>query len=140
MAGTKPTAAVELLRRMFDLFNRGDLDACGEALRPDFIANVPGAAEPTIGVESWKRNASMFRSAFPDLQGEIEDIFGSGDRVAVRLTFRGTHQGSFFGMPPSGREVAFSSVELYRVEGDQVAEEWVAPDINSLMAQLAPPF
>jgi predicted ester cyclase len=78
----------------------------------------------------------MFRTAFPDLRAEIEDIFGVGDRVAVRLTFRGTHHGAFFGMPATGREVMFSSVEIYRVAGDQLAEEWVSPDVTSLMGQL----
>ena len=127
---------MELLRRLFESFSRGDIDACAESLTPDFVANFPGAPEPTVGAEHWKQNATMFRAAFPDLRAEIEDIFGSGDRVAVRLTFRGTHRGPFFGMAPTGREVTFSSVELYRVEGDRVAEEWVAPDVASLTAQL----
>lgn len=128
--------AVELLQRSFELFNSGDLDACVEVLAPDFIANFPGAPEPTVGRDAWKQNATMFRAAFPDLRIEINDIFGSGDRAAVRLTFRGTHRGEFLGMPATGREVSFTSVELYRAEGNRLAEEWVSPDIATLMAQI----
>jgi steroid delta-isomerase-like uncharacterized protein len=130
------TPAVELVRRSFEVFNRGDIDACVDLMTPDFVANVAGAPGPTVGRDAWKQNALMFREAFPDLRAEIEDIFGAGDRVAVRLTFRGTHRGAFLGMPATGREVVFSSVEIYRVAGDQFAEEWVSPDITSLMGQL----
>jgi steroid delta-isomerase-like uncharacterized protein len=130
------TPAVELVRRSFELFNRGDIDTCVGLLRPDFVANAAGAPGPSVGRDPWKQNALMFRAAFPDLRAEIEDIFGVGDRVAVRLTFRGTHRGAFFGMPPTGRAVLFSSVEIYRVAGDQLAEEWVSPDVTSLMGQL----
>jgi steroid delta-isomerase-like uncharacterized protein len=130
------TAAVELVRRSFDLFNRGDIDACVGLLRPDFVANIAGAPEPALGRDPWKQNALMFHAAFPDLRAEIEDIFGAGDRVAIRLTFRGTHRGAFFGLPATGRAVMFSSVEIYRVAGDQLAEEWVSPDVTSLMRQL----
>ena len=133
------TPGVELLRRSFDALNRGDLEACVELVAPDFIANIPGLPEPQRGREAWKQNFVMFREAFPDLDATIEDIFGSGDRVAVRLTFRGTHTGAFLGIEPSGRAVAFASVELYRVDGEHIAEEWVSPDIGSLMAQITAP-
>lgn len=130
------TPAVELVRRSFEVFNRGDIDTCVGLLTPDFVANIAGAPEPSVGRDPWKQNALMFRAAFPDLRAEIQDIFGVGARVAVRLTFRGTHRGAFFGMPATGREVVFSSVEIYRVAGDHIAEEWVSPDITSLMGQL----
>jgi steroid delta-isomerase-like uncharacterized protein len=130
------TPAVELVRRSFELFNCGNIDACVDLLRPDFVANIAGASGPTVGRDPWKQNALMFRTAFPNLRAEIEDIFGVGDRVAVRLTFCGTHRGTFFGLPATGREVVFSSVEIYRVADNQLTEEWVAPDIASLMGQL----
>jgi steroid delta-isomerase-like uncharacterized protein len=130
------TPAVELVRRSFETFNRGDIDACVDLLTPDFVANVAGAPGPAVGRDPWKQNAVMFRAAFPDLRAEIEDIFGAGDRVAVRLTFRGTHRGAFFGLPATGRAVMFSSIEIYRVAGDQLVEEWVSPDVTSLMGQL----
>lgn len=131
------TAGQDLLRRAFDTFNTGDLDACVELLTPGFIANVAGAPEPGIGRDAWKQNALMFREAFADLQVKIEDIFGGGDRVAVRLTFQGTHTGPFFGMPATGRTVAFSSVEIYRVEDGLLAEEWVSPDVTTLLRQIS---
>ena len=130
------TPGVELLKRSFDALNRGDLDACVEVLAPDFIANVPGAPEPTRGSDAWRQNAEMFLGAFPDLHVSIDDIFGEGDKVAVRLAFEGTHTGDFLGIAPTGRRVSFTSIELYRVSDGALAEEWVSPDINSLLGQI----
>ena len=58
----------------------------------------------------------------PGHQAQIDDIFAAEDRVAVRLTFRGTHRGEFLGIAPTGRDVVFMSLEHYRVVDGQLAE------------------
>jgi steroid delta-isomerase-like uncharacterized protein len=128
---------IALLRHAFDTLQRGDLDACVELLAEDFIANLPGLPEPLHGREVWRRGTQAMWESFPDLRLSIEDIFGAGDRVAVRLSFTGTHQAPFQGIPATGRPVRFGSVEIYRVDGDRIAEEWVSPDIMGLMRQLS---
>ena len=55
-----------------------------------------------------------FVEAFPDLRLTVEDIFCGGNMVAARVAFRGTHRGEFQGIPPTGKEVAFSSIEIDR--------------------------
>jgi steroid delta-isomerase-like uncharacterized protein len=77
------------------------------------------------------------RRAFPDLEAHIDDIFGAGDRVAVRLTFRGTHAGEFLGVPATGRSVQYVSHEFYRVAGGLIAEEWICSDMATLMRQIS---
>src|SRR5688572_3622278 len=99
MTDTNPTPGVELLRRSIDALNRGDLDTCVALVAPDFIVNIPGIP-PMHGRDAWKQNVLMFLGAFPDLHMDIDDIFGEGDRVAVRLTFSGTHRGDFLGIAP----------------------------------------
>ena len=42
-----------------------------------------------------------YTTAFPDLQLTTEDMAAEGDRVAIRNTWRGTHQGAFQGLPPN---------------------------------------
>jgi predicted ester cyclase len=56
--------------------------------------------------------------------------------VAVRQTWRGTHTGNFLGIPPTGKQVAFTSTEVYRVAGGRLAEEWVELDMLGLLQQL----
>ena len=75
--------------------------------------------------------------AFPDLKAQIEDIVAAGDRVAVRVTFRGTHEGEFQGIPATRRPVRYVSHEFYRVEDGLIAEEWICSDMASLFRQLS---
>ncbi|MDF3016013.1 MAG: ester cyclase [Thermomicrobiales bacterium] len=58
------------------------------------------------------------------------------DTVSARVSFRGTHRGEFQGLPPTNREVAFTSVELNRVVNGKVAEHWVDLDLLSMLQQL----
>src|SRR5690348_5478151 len=96
---------IELVRAGFEALNAGDLDACVELVKPDLIINLAELPEPLHGRDIWRQGAAMFRRAFPDLHAEIEDIFGSGDRVAVRLSMSGTHQGEYLGISATGRPV-----------------------------------
>ena len=74
--------------------------------------------------------------AFPDLRLTVEDVVSDGEKVAARVTFRGTHRGEFQGIPPTGKKVAFSSMEFNRVVGGKVEEHWVELDLLGLMQQL----
>jgi predicted ester cyclase len=58
------------------------------------------------------------------------------DKVAARIRFRGTHRGEFMGIPATGREVTFASMEMNRVVGGKVAEHWVLIDMLGLLQQL----
>ncbi len=77
------------------------------------------------GLEAWRQFSGAFAEAFPDLRLTVEDIFSAGEMVAARVAFRGTHRGEFQGIPPSGEEVAFCSIEIDRVVGGKVEEHWV---------------
>lgn len=135
MAGV-PTS-IELVRGGFEDFNAGDLDACVARLTPDFVINLAELPEPMHGCEAWRQGAELMKRAFPDLRAEIEDIFGAQDRVAVRLTFRGTHSGEFLGVPATGRSVRYVSHEIYRVADGLMAEEWICSDTATLMRQIS---
>jgi len=127
-----------LLHAAYKSLERGDLDACVAMLTKNFIANVPGVPDPLHGPEIWRLGAQAMWESFPDLQINVEDMFGAEDKVAVRVHFRGTHRGTFQGIAATNRQISFRSVEIYRIEGDRIAEEWVAPDMISLMQQISP--
>lgn len=128
---------IELVRAGFEALNTGDLDACIELVKPDLIINLAELPEPLHGRDIWRQGAAMFRRAFPDLHAEIEDIFGSGDRVAVRLSMSGTHRGEYLGIPATGRPVSYVSHEFYRVQDGLIAEEWLCSDTASLLRQIS---
>jgi predicted ester cyclase len=133
------TDHVTVVRTAFETLQDGDLDICAEHLTENFIVNLPGLPGPLHGREIWKLGVQAMRDGFPDLRITVEDIFGTGDRVAVRLHFSGTHTGTFQGVPPTHRKITFTSVDIYRVEGDKIAEEWVSPDMFGLMQQISDP-
>jgi hypothetical protein len=60
----------------------------------------------------------------------------AGAKVAARITFRAMHEGEFQGIPPTGQQVTFSSIELNRMEGGKVAEHWVELDLLGRLQQL----
>ena len=87
-------------------------------------------------MEGWSQFTAAFVEAFPDLRLTVEDIFSAEDMVAARVSFRGTHRGEFQGVPPTGKEVAFSSIEIDRMVDGRVAEHWFEMDLLGLMGQL----
>jgi steroid delta-isomerase-like uncharacterized protein len=87
-------------------------------------------------LEAWRQFTAPFTEAFPDLRLTIQDIAAEGDTVAARVAFRGTHRDEFQGIPPTDKEVAFSSMEFNRVVDGKVEEHWVELDLFGLMQQL----
>ncbi|OZM71191.1 hypothetical protein CFN78_21995 [Amycolatopsis antarctica] len=129
-------ANVALLNSAFDAFNRGDTESCLERMASGFLINLAGAPAQLVGREAWKQGVEVLRAGFPDMRMEVQDIFGHGDRVAVRNLLRGTHTGEFQGVPPTGRVVEVMSNEFYRVSGGVIAEEWICTDLAGLMGQI----
>lgn len=77
-----------------------------------------------------------FRAAFPDIQITVEEIVAEGDRIAFRSTMRGTHQGEFRGIAPTGKRVTVGLLDLIRIENGQFVEQWGGPDLLDLLQQL----
>ncbi len=134
---TSPAANVELVRAGFEAFNAGDGDACLALTTPDLVMNLAELPEPQHGRDVWRQGFELMKRAFPDLQASIEDIFGAGDKVAVRVRFRGTHAGEFLGFAATGRTVEYASHEFYRIAGGLIAEEWICSDMATLLGQLS---
>ena len=85
-----------LVRRMYEeVWNEGRLDVVDDICAPDYRGVGPYGDEH--GPDAVKRGVAARRAAFPDIQVTIEDLLVDGDRVSARLTFEGTHQGSFQG-------------------------------------------
>jgi predicted ester cyclase len=66
----------------------------------------------------------------------VHDIFGEGDRVAVRLSSNATQSGEFMGMPPSGKTYSIEELHLFRLAGGKVAEHWHQIDAMGMLKQL----
>jgi predicted ester cyclase len=77
-----------------------------------------------------------FRGAFPDLKGTPEDQIAEGDKVVMRWTARGTHQGELQGIPPTGRRVTVTGIVISRAAEGKLVESWEVYDALGMMRQL----
>ncbi len=130
-----PEANTAFVRELFEAFNAGDTEKLLAAMAPDFVMHLAEFPDP-LGRDVWREGFEMMRRAFPDLEGRVEDAVAADDKVAVRISLRGTHRGEFRGIPATGREVHYVSHETYRFADGLVAEEWVCSDNASLFRQL----
>jgi predicted ester cyclase len=87
-------------------------------------------------VEGVKGGCFRYFEAFPDLHVALDDIIAEGDRVFVRSTMTGTHDGEYKGIPATGRHVAAESAEIFRVEEGRFVGYWCLTNVAGLMRQL----
>jgi predicted ester cyclase len=125
-----------IVRRWIETFNNPYTPQTEvDVLAPDYVAHAPGLPGP-LDLEAWTQFTASFVEAFPDLRLTVEDVFSSEGMVAARVSFLGTHRGEFQSIPPTGKQVAFSSIEIDRIVDGKVAEHWFEMDLLGLMGQL----
>ena len=124
-----------LFQQLIRLQESGDLNTVNQVIAPNWVNHDP-SMPPLQGYEGFKQLTMAFRSAFPGFHTEIEDILAEGDKVAVRMHFRGTNSGSFQGMPPTGKTVEFTATGIFRVVDGKVTDNWVNLDMLGLLQQL----
>jgi steroid delta-isomerase-like uncharacterized protein len=125
-----------LVRRFYDeVFNNKNMAGVDAFVAPNVIDHSlpPGAPGEIEGV---RQTITMFLTAFPDLHLTLEDIIAEGDKVVVRWTMRGTHQGASLGMPPTGKQFTLPGISLVRLDGGMAAETWVSFDQLVMLQQL----
>lgn len=128
----------DLARRfMEEAYNKGNVDFIDEVVASDYVAHDPNSPEGTGGgADGAKQFVETYRSAFPDLRMTIEDLIAEGDKVVVRWTARGTHQGELMGIPPSGNRVEVTGISVDRIEGGKFVEGWSSYDALGMMQQI----
>jgi len=130
-------ANAALVRESFEALNAGDTQRLLAVVAPDIVIHYAEMPEPLEGRETWQQGFEMMKRAFPDLEAHIDDLVAADEKVALRLTLRGTHQGAFQGIPATGRTIGYVSHEFYRVRDGLIAEEWICSDMASLFRQLS---
>ena len=126
----------ELIRRAFEAQNRGDDDAMAECYDPDITLHEPGLPAPVRGHAAFRQLLMMYRSAFPDLRFTEENLLADGEQVAARWRIDVTHTGEFMGIPPTGKRLTISSIDIFRIVNGKIAEQWVVADTLGMLQQL----
>ncbi|HNX40413.1 MAG TPA: ester cyclase [Methanothrix sp.] len=125
----------ELVRRFFAQGpSQGDLAGAMKLLAEDFTLHVPLPC--SAGRQGMGEVITACRAAFQHLNVTVEDMVAEGDRVAARFTARGIHSGEFMGLPPTGKSITMTGIEIFRIENGRIAELWGEANLLGLMAQL----
>jgi steroid delta-isomerase-like uncharacterized protein len=100
----------QAVRRFYeDVVNGRNLDAVDELLTPDGVDHTFGSQN----AEQAKQFFGTSQQAFPDLRVEVHDVIAEGELVAARVTYTGTHQGEFVGIPPTGKQTTINGVDFF---------------------------
>lgn len=127
-----------VVRRLAQVLNAGNLDQLNDILAADYVRHDPNPLLKDVGRTEYKEAFTKLREAFPDAKWTLEEMLADGDKVIARGSFRGTHNGPFFNIQPSGKEVTYPILAIYRIEDGMIAEDWHIFHSIGLWEQLIP--
>jgi steroid delta-isomerase-like uncharacterized protein len=131
---------IKAARQVIDAFNTGDVSNVSEFISPQYF-NRESQVDPVRGQlrgpSEFIDTVENLRTAFPDLRHHEEAIISQDDMVVSILNVTGTHTGNFFILPPTGNEISYEAVHLYRVGDDgKIVEHKAIRDDLTFLAQL----
>jgi steroid delta-isomerase-like uncharacterized protein len=125
-----------IVRRWVDEgWNKGKLSVIDQLYAPNFIQHEP-QPEMVNSSEALKKYVNTYLTAFPDLHFTVDDLVAEGDKVVWRFTSKGTHQGAFMGLPPTGKTSIVTGMVLFRLENSRIVEAYVNIDALGLLQQI----
>ena len=125
----------EIVRRFADQFiNEHDYDTAAKFLADDIHDYTP--LGETTGRDAVVETAKAIETAFPDFHITIEELVADGDTVAVRMVQRGTHEGVFMGIEPTGKSFKIEAMAFARMKDGKIVERRARPDVLGLLRQL----
>lgn len=119
-----------------EAFNRGELDVIDDVMASEYVGYEPSLPEEIRGPEAFKEYVQMNRTAFPDLTLSLEDRVVEGEKIADRFTSRGTHEGEFRGIAPTGNEFEGTVMVIHHFENDECVADYALTDALGLLTQL----
>ena len=123
-------------RYVEEVGNEGNLDLVDEIF-DRYLSHQPDGRAEERGPEDVKQFMGEFRQAFPDFHTIVEDQIAEGDKVVTRWTMRGTHQGEFRGIAPTGEQIMVTGIGIFRFSDEgKVVESWDNFDQLGMMRQL----
>ena len=139
MSTAQETSNKAAFRRAMDAVNTNNWELVSktfdEVFEPDVLIRTPLPIQVT-GVQAIKEVFATLLRAFPDLHITLEDVIAEEDKVVIRDTVTGTHQGEYMGVPPTGKPITYNEIFIARFTGGRIAETWGVVDVLAQMRQL----
>jgi steroid delta-isomerase-like uncharacterized protein len=121
-------------RLMNEAWNEGNLETVDDCVAPQYTHEGP--LDSVQGPQGLKEMITKYRTAFPDCNLKIDDMFSADDRVVVRFQYSGTHKAALEGLAPTGRHASGAGIDVHRVENGRIVETYSQWDALGLMQQL----
>lgn len=127
----------DLVHRLWyeELWGKWNTGIADDLFTPNYILHLAGSPDP-VARDGTKHVVSMFGAAFPDLTHTVEEMVAEGNTVAARWTIRGTHQGEFQGMAPTGKQVQVTGITIHHLTEGRITESWLVFDTLTVLQQL----
>jgi predicted ester cyclase len=101
----------------------------------DYVAFLGG--NPGVDRAGHEGFARAFYTAFSGIGHDIQEVIATEDRAVVRFVLRGTHTGSFFGIPPTGHAVTIAANVILHIADGQVTRLFGIFDEAGMLRQMA---
>lgn len=125
-----------IVQRVYDeILNQENRVLIDELYAADVVIHDPFMGVQT-GREAFKQLLSVFDVGFPHHRAQVHQVIAEGEWVSVVHTHTATHAGVFNGLPPTGKTVTVSGVEVFRLAGGKIVEFWRHDDDLGLLMQL----
>ncbi len=126
-----------LIRRYFKAIDTGDVSVLERYVSPAFVDHdaSPGQSPDREGLKQ------SFLSSLAALPGyhRVDELIAEGDKVVARVTGYGTHEGTYRGIPATGKKVRMSGIVIWRIRRGKIVERWAASHVEDLMEQIRAP-
>lgn len=116
-----------------EVHNKNNLGAIDTYIANDVVSHDPFPGQKP-GKEGLRETMEIFNKAFPDKKIKINDALAEGDKVMVKVTCTGTHQGEFMSIVPTGNTISYEEVLIFRIKNGKIVEHWAVADALSLMS------
>ncbi len=123
-----------IVRNYLTELDSGNFAIMDEVFAPDLTFRFPGS--PPMDRQASMDFVKGAYSAFPDLVHTVEDLIAEGDRVVLRATDRGTHQGEFLGLPGTGKQITVTAIAIFQIVDGKMTEIWEEADLAGLTQQI----
>ncbi len=134
-------AGASMAQKFADALNAHDIGAFASLFADDYVNHQVSAAAPPrpAGLTAKAATVAFFAArlkGLPDLKVTIQTSLAEDDRVAASFAYEGHQGGVYYGVPPTGKHLVFTSCDIFRIAGERIAEHWGMGDIAGIVAQL----
>ena len=125
----------QLAVKFVQLMAANKVEQFGEIVAENYQQHNPMVKPGLAGIIE---GGKWFHSVFPDVSVKVERVIVEGDIIVGYFTWSGTQKADFMGIPASNKHATWTSMDIWRVEKEKLAEHWDVVDWAGLMQQLQP--